>query len=73
MSEAVMKCAKCGDACGWICEAHPDKPWPHDGCGAPGTPCDEPGCEHSLLGTASQASGVGALAAELLRHTVPEE
>ena len=23
---------------GWICEEHPDKPWPHDACAGPGTP-----------------------------------
>jgi hypothetical protein len=20
----------------WVCEQHPDKPWPHDGCEGPG-------------------------------------
>src|SRR5688572_16275669 len=24
---------------GWVCEDHPDKPWEHDGCGAPGMRC----------------------------------
>ena len=23
----------------WICEAHPDQPWEHDGCGGAGLPC----------------------------------
>ena len=29
---------------GWICEEHPDKPWPHDACAGPGTRCDNPDC-----------------------------
>jgi hypothetical protein len=36
---------------GWICEAHPDQPWPHDDQTAPegtcpgaGMQCDDPGC-----------------------------
>lgn len=40
-------CGKCAE--GWVCEAHPDKPWPHDGCPGPGTPCPEPGCERSMM------------------------
>lgn len=52
-----MKCVKCGDAMGWVCEEHPDKPWPHDGCGGAGMPCDEPGCEFSLFGTTPQTPG----------------
>lgn len=59
-----MACLKCGDACGWICEEHPERPWPHkndDGsrCPGPGMPCDEPGCEFSLFGTTPQSPGVG--------------
>ena len=23
----------------WICEAHPDRPWPHGACAGPGEPC----------------------------------
>jgi hypothetical protein len=23
----------------WICEEHPDQPWPHDDCAGPGEPC----------------------------------
>jgi len=31
-------CARChGER--WICEAHPDHPWPHDDCPGPGEPC----------------------------------
>jgi hypothetical protein len=22
----------------WVCEQHPDKPWPHDDCAGPGMP-----------------------------------
>jgi hypothetical protein len=43
-------CPTC-HGCGWICEAHPDQPWPHadasepDGqCPGPGMPCDADGC-----------------------------
>lgn len=30
-------CTKCCE--GWICEEHPDKPWPHDDCAGPGMLC----------------------------------
>jgi hypothetical protein len=23
----------------WLCEAHPDRPWPHDDCPGAGDPC----------------------------------
>lgn len=42
-----MPCPKCAE--GWVCEEHPDKPWPHDDCAGPGVPCKEPGCELSLM------------------------
>jgi hypothetical protein len=29
---------------GWICEEHPDRPWPHDECSGPGTQCHNPEC-----------------------------
>ena len=29
---------------GWICEEHPDQPYPHDSCSGPGTQCDNPEC-----------------------------
>jgi hypothetical protein len=29
---------------GWICEAHPALPWPHDDCAGPGTQCRNPDC-----------------------------
>jgi hypothetical protein len=31
---------------GWICEAHPDQPWPHDNCPGPGMRCDNPVCPY---------------------------
>lgn len=31
-------CAKCRGA-GWLCEIHPDQPFPHDDCPGPGDPC----------------------------------
>lgn len=33
----VHACQDCAD--GWVCEAHPNLPWQHDGCGAAGAPC----------------------------------
>ena len=33
-----MTCGRCKD--GWNCEAHPNKPWPHDDCAGPGMQCD---------------------------------
>jgi hypothetical protein len=38
-----MKCWLCED-CGWVCEAHPDKPWEGEEactCGDIGAPCPE--------------------------------
>jgi hypothetical protein len=29
---------------GWVCEEHPDRPWPHDGCAGPIMSCEFPGC-----------------------------
>lgn len=29
---------------GWICEAHPERGWPHDDCAGPGMLCRTPGC-----------------------------
>lgn len=31
-------CPQCRGA-RWTCEAHPDRPWPHDDCSGPGEPC----------------------------------
>ena len=39
-------CGKCDD--GWICEEHPERPWPHDDCGGPGMPCDVPTCPYRV-------------------------
>lgn len=33
----VHSCPQC--QAGWICEAHPDRGWPHDDCAGPGMPC----------------------------------
>ena len=43
MSESCGKCAE-----GWICEQHPDQPWPHDDCVGPGMPCREPDCPYRI-------------------------
>ena len=45
MRGVTHTCGKCAD--GWICEAHPDKPWPHDDCIGPGVPCENDGCDFS--------------------------
>ena len=34
----------CHCAQGWICEEHPDLPWPHDDCAGPGMQCSNPDC-----------------------------
>lgn len=47
---AVMACERCGGD-GWVCEAHPDRPWPHDDCSGPGIPfpaCQIPGARPEL-------------------------
>jgi hypothetical protein len=31
---------------GWVCEEHPERPWPHEACSGPGVPCDNPACEY---------------------------
>ena len=33
MSKTTLTCGKCKEA--WICERHPDLPWPHDWCPMP--------------------------------------
>jgi hypothetical protein len=39
MSDATkITCVRCRGVL-WICEAHPDCPWPHDGCRGAGDPC----------------------------------
>lgn len=46
MRRSRLACARCKDE-GWVCEAHPDKPWRESigGCEcAPGVPC--PDCNH---------------------------
>ena len=34
----------CHCASGWICEQHPDQPWPHDDCAGRGKQCRNPHC-----------------------------
>jgi hypothetical protein len=29
---------------GWICEEHPDLPWPHDDCAGQGMQCENSDC-----------------------------
>ena len=42
----ILSCAKCDY--GWICEEHPDQPFPHDNCAGPAMPCDEPTCPYRI-------------------------
>ena len=41
-----LTCGTCDE--GWICEAHPDRRWPHDDCAGPGIPCDAPTCPYRI-------------------------
>jgi hypothetical protein len=37
----------CSRCCrGWVCERHPEKPWPHDDCPGPGVNCPNPACPY---------------------------
>jgi hypothetical protein len=36
--EREAACPTCQGS-GWVCEAHPEHPWPHDDCAGPGEPC----------------------------------
>jgi len=38
MTEAIKTCVRCRGVL-WICEAHPERPWPHEGCRGAGDPC----------------------------------
>ena len=40
---------------GWVCEAHPDKPFPHDDCAGPGMPSPEFLAKHGLGGDLGEA------------------
>jgi hypothetical protein len=40
MNTTLMACARCEDE-GWVCEAHPEVPWPHGDRAGPGTPCPD--------------------------------
>jgi hypothetical protein len=49
MTTPSLTCGKCLD--GWICEEHPDQPWPHDSCAGSGVPCENPACDFSIIAT----------------------
>jgi len=34
---------------GWVCEQHPERPFPHDDCAGPGVPCGERFAQAALL------------------------
>ena len=60
-----LTCGKCDN--GWICEEHPDLPWPHDDCGGPGVPCENPACDFSIIATGrSKDRGHGTKPDELV-------
>lgn len=49
MPDDARTCGRCDD--GWVCEQHPEQPWPHpdpaeaDGeCAGPGMRCGNPDC-----------------------------
>jgi hypothetical protein len=44
LGAAVMSAQRCHCAEGWICEAHPDQPWPHDDSMGPGMRCPTADC-----------------------------
>ena len=55
VEERRMKCAVCED-CGWVCEAHPDRPFEGEHactCSGAGAPC--PQCNASDDGTEPRA------------------
>ncbi len=35
----MVYCSRCREGEGWICEQHPNRHFPHDGCNGPGMPC----------------------------------
>ena len=43
-------CPVCVD--GFVCEQHPERPWPHGDCAGPGMPCTAPGCAAHALSAA---------------------
>ncbi len=52
------ECSRC-DSTGWVCEAHPERPWDGKGacgCGAPGDPCPE--CNELAGETPRQPAGM---------------
>jgi hypothetical protein len=46
MSKPTLSCGKCNE--GWICEEHPDQPWPHQNCAGPAIPCDVVTCAYRI-------------------------
>ena len=36
---SMLYCDSCREGEGWICEQHPERHFPHDGCNGPGMPC----------------------------------
>ena len=55
-----MACPLCEDE-RFVCEKHPEKPWPHDDCAGPGIPC--PACQDP--DERPELPGVGAASRQL--------
>jgi hypothetical protein len=50
MADRTPNCFRCDD-CGWVCEAHPERPWQGPlacECGAPGAPCPDCNSSHDI-------------------------
>lgn len=59
-------CPRCRDL-RWICEEHPERPWPHDDCPGPGEPC--PRC--NATNTRRTILAVGSRSRALTTRTDP--
>ena len=60
MSNTALTCGKCDE--GWICERHPNLPWPHDQCPGRAMPCDVADCAHRIEPRpVSKKTGLGCL------------
>jgi hypothetical protein len=46
MPKPALTCGKCN--AGWICERHPQHPWPHEDYAAPAMLCDVPMCPYRI-------------------------
>ena len=63
-----LTCGKCDN--GWICEEQPDLSVPHDDCGGPGVPCENPACDFSIIALVWSARAVIAHKARSKRRRI---